>query len=106
MSSAEETRGSKLQQQQAQLEPRHPPPNEALNADGAVDVTVRAHVMSLSSIDSREQRFEALVWLQVRGRSSWGRCGALHAEGPCFRSLTGSCAFRWRLRRRRRGGRS
>ena len=78
MPSAEETRGGKLQRQQTQLEPRHPPPDEALNADGAVDVTVRAHVMSLSSIDSREQRFEALVWLQVRSfAASRGCCLSL-----------------------------
>ena len=66
MSAAEgETRGQKLQQPRALLEPRHPPPDEALNAEGAVEVMVRAHVMSLSSIDSREQRFEALMWLQL-----------------------------------------
>ena len=65
MQAAEETRGAKLQQRKQLLEPRHPPPEEALNLDGAVEVTVRAHVMSLSAIDSREQRFEALVWLQL-----------------------------------------
>ena len=62
----EESRGTHPREKVKLLEPRHPPPAEALNADGAVDVTVRAHVMSLSSIDSREQRFEALIWLQVR----------------------------------------
>ena len=59
------TRGVTLQQQKLLLEPRHPPPEEALSADGAVDVFVRSHVMSLSAVDSKEQRFEALVWLQL-----------------------------------------
>ena len=58
------------------LEPRHPPPEEALNHEGAVDVTVRTHVMSLSSIDSHEQRFEALVWLQARAARGAVACAA------------------------------
>jgi hypothetical protein len=47
------------------LEPRHGPPKEVLNDAGAVDVAVCAHVMSVSGIDSKEQRFEGLVWIQV-----------------------------------------
>jgi hypothetical protein len=57
---------TQLKEQRVLLEPRHPPPDAALNSDGAVDVIVRSHVMSLSSIDSLEQRFEAAVWLQAR----------------------------------------
>ena len=63
------------------LEPRHGPPPEACNAAGAVDVTVTAHVMSLSEIDSREQRFEVLLWLQVCARAGRGAGGAI-ARAP------------------------
>lgn len=47
------------------LEPRHPPPPELLNAGGAVPVNVTTHVISLSDVDSREQRFEAHIWIQL-----------------------------------------
>lgn len=48
------------------LPQRSPPPEEALDGDGSVAVNVRAHVMQLTSIDSREQVFKAALWLQVR----------------------------------------
>ena len=56
------------------LPQRYPPPDEALDADGSVTVHVRAHIMQLTSIDSKEQVFKAVLWLQVR--AARGRCRA------------------------------
>jgi hypothetical protein len=70
------------------LEPRHAPPKEALGPAGAVHVKVTAHVMSLSDIDSREQQFECLLWLQARRECCVARarrkcaCEAATSWGP------------------------
>ena len=81
------------------LPQRPPPPEEALNADGSVDVQVRAHVMQLTSIDSREQVFKAALWLQVRAGAARGRLARLGLRsdrrwGPDTRGPYCSCAGR------------
>ena len=50
------------------LEPRYPPPKEALDERGAVPRKMHAHVMSLSGIDSKDQRFEVELFVQARLR--------------------------------------
>ena len=68
------------------LPQRTPPPEEAVEADGSVRVHVRAHIMQLTSIDSREQVFQAALWLQV--------CGPWLVV-PC---LTPPLQLRWQVR--------
>ena len=48
------------------LEPRYPPPKEVIDERGAVPIKMFAHVMSLSGIDSKEQRFEVELFVQAR----------------------------------------
>ena len=59
------------------LPQRSPPPEEALDADGSIAVHVRAHIMQLTSIDSKEQVFKAALWLQVRAVRGAGTLGWL-----------------------------
>ena len=66
MKPIEEAKAAALPPPPPLLEPRHAPPIELLNAGGAVPVNVTAHVISLSDVDSREQRFEGHIWLQAR----------------------------------------
>jgi hypothetical protein len=81
------------------LEPRYAPPKEALNAAGAVMVKATAHVISLSDIDSREQQFECLLWLQVRrrGAACRGAPAQRRERGAPGAAMEGTrAAARWR----------
>ena len=47
------------------LRPRNRPPKEALDPFGRIKVQTKTHWMALSHIDSVEQSFVALLWVQL-----------------------------------------
>lgn len=54
----------------ARLKPRNPPLPGAMDSLGRVHVTAKCHWMSLSHINSVEQSFQGVLWVQMGATSS------------------------------------